>query len=261
MLIDDRSVQRALAAAHLYSGAIDGDFGDGSRTAARAMAAKRAPRYAPTWPDARVRLAVEQAMMTDVGTYHAAIDGIGGPATQAALIGWQDWITFKRPPLPDAVLTHQPTVFPRQSGVAAFFGKPADETNLVSFVPAYPLLFAGKAVSKVRLNKRCAESGARILEDVLAEYGLDRIAELQLNDFGGSFSPRPMRNGKTWSMHAYGAAWDFDADRNQLNWTSATAYMAKPDYRAFIEAHYRHGWISLGRERNFDWMHFQAVRL
>lgn len=62
-------------------------------------------------------------------------------------------------------------------------------------------------------------------------------------------------------MHAYGIAWDFNVARNQLNWTSATAYMAKPDYRAFIDAHYRHGWISLGRERNFDWMHFQAARL
>lgn len=88
-LIDERSLQRALQAAGFYRGKIDGDFGDGSRRAAREMASQRGHRYAPGWSDARVRLAVEQAVFTDAGLNPGVIDGLMGPNTQAAATEWR----------------------------------------------------------------------------------------------------------------------------------------------------------------------------
>ncbi|MCA1748660.1 MAG: M15 family metallopeptidase [Sphingomonadales bacterium] len=70
-----------------------------------------------------------------------------------------------------------------------------------------------------------------------------------------------MRGGSSWSMHSWGIAIDFDPANNQLRWGRDRARMAKPAYAPFLNAWESEGWISLGRERNFDWMHVQAARL
>ncbi len=257
MYIDDRSVQRALAAKGFYTGKIDGDFGANSQKAAVALVTAlgvNKPWFTPT----NFRLAVEQKMMLDVGI-KVTVDGVSGPMTQIAAEKWQDYLTFTRAPLPDAELTHLPTVFPRQSGAAAFYGTPG--TNLVKITPAYQVKYGGAPIKTITINQHCAESASAILADVLAHYGAEKIVELQLDDFGGCFNNRPMRNGTTPSMHAYACAWDWDADRNGLRSTKLNAQFAKPEYKPWIDIHYAHGWISLGRERNFDWMHFQAARL
>jgi len=70
-----------------------------------------------------------------------------------------------------------------------------------------------------------------------------------------------MRGGNSWSMHSWGIAIDFDASRNQLRWGREKAVLAKPVYDAWWKAWEDEGWVSLGQERNYDWMHVQAARL
>lgn len=35
----------------------------------------------------------------------------------------------------------------------------------------------------------------------------------------------------------------------------------KPDYINWRECWEKEGWVSLGRQRNYDWMHVQAAKL
>ena len=52
----------------------------------------------------------------------------------------------------------------------------------------------------------------------------------------------------------------FDA-KNRLNWHQDKALFAQPEYDKWWEIWEDEGWVSLGRVRDFDWMHVQAVRL
>ena len=70
-----------------------------------------------------------------------------------------------------------------------------------------------------------------------------------------------MRGGSAWSIHSWGAAVDLDPDNNQLRWGKNKASFAKPAYENFWKIVENEGWVSLGRERNYDWMHFQAAKL
>lgn len=259
MMLDNRTVQRALANAKLYAGPIDGDFGRDSKTAARTSARRRAPAYSSAWSDDRCRTAVEQAILAGGGFYKGTIDGLVGPMMQIAVERWQDYITFDRKsPNPSAGVA-KANVWPRQKDARAFYGDPGE--NHVQIEPPYSVFYGGKLVRKITINAKCAESGERILHAVKAHYGEAEIKRLGLDIYGGCFANRPMRNGTTLSTHAFAAAWDWDPERNQLRENHTTARFARPEYAGFIDAHEAEGWISLGRARDMDWMHFQAVRL
>ena len=100
-----------------------------------------------------------------------------------------------------------------------------------------------------------------MLVRVLDHYGPERIRELGLDLFGGCLNVRRMRGGSAWSVHAWGAALDFDPERNQLRWGRARARFARPEYEKWWALWEAEGFLSLGRARDFDWMHVQAARL
>ena len=93
------------------------------------------------------------------------------------------------------------------------------------------------------------------------EFDADERAKLGLDLFGGSLNVRKMRGGNNWSVHAWGAAIDFDPARNQLRWDSSKARLGKLDAERFWRIWEEAGWTSLGRTKNYDWMHVQAVQL
>jgi len=134
------------------------------------------------------------------------------------------------------------------------------EGYLTTILLPYPMKLAwdlDTKVSKMRCHKLAAEAFLNVFNDLLAEYGMKEIERLGIDLFGGCFNYRKMRGGTSWSTHAWAIAIDLDPARNKLKETAKTARFARPEYQKMIDIFYRHGFISLGIEKNYDWQHFQ----
>jgi hypothetical protein len=143
----------------------------------------------------------------------------------------------------------------------AKYGAPNPKgTYLVTINLPYPFLYDGKPVSKMRCHKLVADKFLAVFNDILAHYGLDEINRLGINKYGGCFNYRVMRGGTKLSRHSWGVAIDLDPQRNLLKETSKTARFARPEYKPMIDIFYKHGFLSLGREKNYDWMHFEIAQ-
>jgi virulence-associated protein VapD len=141
------------------------------------------------------------------------------------------------------------------------YGQPNEKgTYLKTITLPYPMRIAwdiDTKVTKMRCHKDVADAFLAVFNDLLAHYGYQRIVELGIDLYGGCFNFRKMRGGSSWSTHSWGIAIDLDPARNTLKETSKTARFARAEYKDMIDIFYKHGFISLGREKNFDWMHFQ----
>lgn len=154
--------------------------------------------------------------------------------------------------------------FPTQAEVRSgksIFGKPGDESNLVSIEPAYPLYYEGRRVQTIRVHKLIANVVKAILEEVLDHYGIEKIHELGLDDYSGSYNYRKTASGASLSMHAWGIALDFAAWENAYHQTKKSASLAKPECEAWWKIWESYGATSLGRARDYDWMHVQFACL
>ena len=116
-------------------------------------------------------------------------------------------------------------------------------------------------INEFSCHEKVADSIQSVLEKVLKHYGLMEIQALGLDLFGGCFNYRRKRGGSSLSTHAWGIAVDYHPDKNRLYWEWDQASFAQPTYDFWWQCWEKEGWISLGRFRNFDWMHIQAARL
>jgi hypothetical protein len=134
---------------------------------------------------------------------------------------------------------------------------------LVTLALPYPMRLAwdlDTKVNKMRCHKLVKNNFKGVFDDLLAYYGYEKIVELGIDLFGGCFTYRKMRGGSEFSKHSWGIAIDLDPVRNQLKETSKTARFARAEYQAMIDIFYKHGFISLGVARNYDWMHFEIAK-
>ena len=149
---------------------------------------------------------------------------------------------------------------PAYAGLTSCYGAPG--TGLVTVNLPYPLRLSWDMVTRItktQCHKRVAKSLLSVLDAVHAEYG-SSVFELGLDLYGGGYANRAQLGGTKLSVHAWGAAFDFDPEHNELRMDSDEARFAEPQYHAWWALWEEAGWISLGRTKNYDWMHVQARR-
>jgi len=234
-----------------------------------------------------------QSRLTAHGFPCGPIDGIIGDKTESALKAFQfarglkqsskaDEATVEALRLTSSAIPHevktglpdrdtepeketfQPSrrIWPRQSECMSYYG-PVGQNQTQIDVPFDMWLAWSKStrVRKMTVHKLVADSASKVLIRIAGTYSPAERKDLGIDLFGGSLNVRKMRGGNSYSMHSWGIAIDFDPERNQLSWGKDKARLAHPDTVPFWVAWESEGWLSLGRSRNFDWMHIQAARL
>lgn len=261
-----RFLQTRLAEMGLYTGAIDGLRGPRTDTATRRALSQMGhplPVGWGLWPGERHATAALQIMAREAGFDPGYIDGHWGLRTLQAVNALIDRSGEDRPE-PRAI----PPIWPRERDVPAFYGPhgtPQGHRPPLVKVPSPWTFRIAWNLSQTRsflwAHEKTAASLTRILHRVHHHYGEARLHDLRLDIFSGDYDPRLMRGSRTrWSMHAWGIAYDFDDTENRLQWGADRARLARPDYRPFWEIWEAEGWVSLGRTRDYDWMHVQAAR-
>ncbi|MCX7899610.1 MAG: peptidoglycan-binding protein [Methylocystis sp.] len=266
-------VQEYLREKGFYSGKPDGVHDKRTSAAVVKGLNARAAELPEGWrefPDERQAVLMLQLICDDKKIECKPFDGYWGPVTQYAYESLEHLRkTGSLPPnwRDEAALEANPHNWPRdhgnQSEMRAFYGKPG-QPPLKKVPCPWTLKLAwdtNVSISHISCHAKVADSLEAVLKRVHAHYGDAELKRLRLNLFGGCLAARKKRGGSTWSTHAWAVAIDWDPTRNQLKWGRDRASLAKSEYDFWWRAWEAEGWVSLGRARNFDWMHVQAARL
>lgn len=273
--MDIRSAQRLLLAAGYYKGGIDGQAGPKTWEAVDKVISRHAgtailPITAARWSKQRRMIAAAQIVLHFAGYEPGNIDGYAGHNTMNALRAWDHFqTTGKKEELPKnpVIVLPTPKIFPLQRDCPTFYGRAMTKEvrdQLVQIDLPFPMRLdwnLGQTVRKMTLHAKCADSASRAYSRILARYGYERLRELGLDRFAGSYAERKMRGSDAVSMHAYGCAIDHYAGPNGLTTRCPTALFCGKDYAGFFDIWQEFGWVSLGRAIGRDWMHVQAARL
>jgi hypothetical protein len=191
-------------------------------------------------------------------------DGIVGPNTWGKMMVSNEAVEATRAPVVAAAApgSANKETWPEEdktgTSLTAFYGPAGTKANLDKVVPAYQFYYNGQTVSSVRLHKKVAESFKRVTQAVLDAYGIAKIKELGLDNYAGSYNDRNMRGSTRKSTHAWGIALDFDPANNGMNDHKPEARFSGPEYVKWWECWEAEGWYSLGRQKDYDYMHVQA---
>lgn len=146
-----------------------------------------------------------------------------------------------------------------EADVTAKFGRPGPY-NLVNVKLPFRMKIAWaltETAQTIQCHKLIAVPLVAAFTEILAVYGLTEIQRLGIDLYGGCYNFRQMRGGTSWSKHSWGIAIDLDPSRNLLRETRDTARFARPEYKKMLDIFEKHGFLNLGRLKNYDWMHFE----
>jgi hypothetical protein len=256
-------IQAQLNARGLDAGPEDGILGP--RTLAALNQVEGIPQE---WAKKRKAVAFVQLLAKAKDIETGDIDGYWGPQTEFAFEVMQQVLVEHREPeiwRPEELPDENPHGWPRQTpedSLVRFYGEVG--TNQTRIDLPYPHKLAWKKSTVIRsfpCHEKVHDSLHRVLSRVLDNYGIEEIRKLRLNLWGGCLNVRRMRGGTRYSMHSWGIAVDYDPERNRLKWGRDRAGFAKSEYDTWWKIWEEEGWVSLGRTRNFDWMHVQAAKL
>lgn len=268
--MDNIELQRRLKAAGFYRGDADGDLGQASMDAVAAFLNNGRVDVPQSWSKARRVLAAKQLVCRNDGIEAGKVDGLMGPQTEFAFevyahrrgTGPSPVIPARNIDPPAAEPASAPAIWPRQSEVEAFYG--AVGANQVKLALPFPLKLAwdpSKSVNSITLHQKVHDSAKRCFDRIGDSYDAAARKATGIELFGGTLNVRKMRGGDRWSMHSWGIAIDFDPARNSLRSNHANSRLAQPDCATFWRIWEEEGWVSLGRAKDYDWMHVQAARL
>lgn len=141
------------------------------------------------------------------------------------------------------------------------YGQPSENPRFLKTIKLpYPMRLSwdkNVIVTKMRCHEKVADDFLNIFQEILNDYGLDRIKKYGLDIFGGCFNFRKMRNGRDWSRHSWGIAIDLDPENNGLNTNFRDARFSSQKYDKLHEIFEKHGFLNLGKEKGFDAMHWE----
>lgn len=266
-----RFIQQELSRNGHRLGASDGRLGPKTEHALRSALQPRdveLPANWEGWPRTRLCTGYVQLRCRDEGVDPGAIDGFWGTQTDYAVNVIRERIlndlrapNFRDAEELDPLREHR---WPRQvqADVRAHFGAVGSHQVLLELPYTHRLAWdKTQQIQRYSCHEKVHDSLQRVLTRVFEHYGEDQIAALGLDLFGGCFNKRRKKGGTTWSMHAWGVAVDYDPANNRFRWGWEKAGFARPEYEAWWRIWEDEGWTSLGRARNFDWMHIQAPHL
>lgn len=281
MRINNRDIQRVLKAAGYYKGKIDGDLGAKSRAGISSLLENRSSEVSdPHWREwdwSRKAVAAVQMILKFAGFEPGDVDGLYGTLSHYAFENWKhekthgvklptDWRDDDIEPINDGQKQFlQRTDWPHQRDMTRVFGEPGGPQCTAGKVQLpFAMRIAwnkSQVIRRFSCHEMVADSAQRVYERIASAYSPEDITRLGFDLFGGCYNFRKKRGGRTLSTHAYGIAIDHDPERNQLRWNADRAKLATAECREFWECWEAEGWLSLGRARDFDWMHVQAARI
>ena len=264
MALTAEKIQKLLKANNYYTGNIDGNIGVNSIKAITTVLTEnksKLPLAYTTWPISRQAVLAAQILLSKL--YTGNLDGYNGMLTDYAYSVWEK---PEKPWRPDD--NFGPIIqnnWGSQATIEKVFGPAGGSQCTAGKVKLpYKMRIAWDLSSEITTfscNIKIADSATRAFNRVVDEYSMGEIKDLGLDLFGGCYNYRKKRGGTTLSMHAYGVAIDIDPERNQLKWNKPTAKLSSSAAKKWFDAWYSEGWISLGVEKDFDWMHIQAPKI
>lgn len=151
----------------------------------------------------------------------------------------------------------------KDSQIVKKYGQPGNPDNFTIISLPYPMRIAWdvkNVIRKMQCHELVADRFEAAFTEILKFYGLPEIQRLGIDLFGGCVNVRTMRGSKIkWSRHSWGIAIDLDPARNGLRVKKPIAQFSKPEYNAMLDIFYSHGFLSYGREKDFDWMHIESA--
>ncbi len=220
------------------------------------------------WAGKRKVIAFIQLLAKEQGIDSGKIDGYWGPQTEFAFDSIEDRDQRDKEPVlvrPEELPDENPNDWPKQtpeSELVDYYGEVGKNQTRIQL--PFPHKLAWKTTSVVNsffCHEKVHDSMKRVLVRVFEHYGTEEIKRLRLDFWGGCLNVRKMRGGSRYSMHSWGIAVDYDPVRNKLKWGRDRASFARSDYDMWWKFWEEEGWVSLGRQNNFDWMHVQAAKL